>query len=180
MCAPALSAVAGIAMGGLQAVASFGAAQADYNAKAEQWRQNVVNSEAAARDDQRQLINRQLQEQAKTTQENHISYLKQAEKQSSVEVSAAQGNVSGISVDNLLADIAGKSELNRTYADQNYKYIAADIQERLWANNTTLASRINSVTRPTSPSALSLIAGIGGSAVKGFSSLSTSGGSLGD
>lgn len=180
MCAPALSAVMGLAVGVMQAGASYSAQQADYRAKSEAWRQNVTNSEAAARDEQRQILTQQMQEQDKTVQKDHISFLEQAQKSSRVEVSAAQGGVSGLSVDNLLADIAGKSELNRTYADRNYAFVAADITEKLHASDTRLQSRINSVQRPVEPSPLTPIIGIAGAGVNAFKSLSASGGSLGD
>ncbi len=180
MCAPGISAIAGIAMGVLQAGVSYGAAQADYNAKSAAWKQNVVNSEAAARDEQRQILTQQMQEQAKTGQKEHISFLEQAQKQSSVEVSAVQGGVSGLSVDNLLGDIAAKSATNRAYMDENYKFVAANIQEKLHASDTTLASRINSMQAPVSPSPMSLVAGIGSSVVGGFKSLQSGSGSLAD
>jgi hypothetical protein len=178
MCAPGISAIAGIGMGILQASASYGASQADYQAKMQAWRQNLTNSEAAARDEQRQILTHQMQEQDKTVQTDHISFLQQAQKQSSVEVSAAQGGVSGLSVDNLLSDIAVKSALNRTYADENYKFVAADIQEKLHASDTRLQSRINSVQAPVEPSPLSFIAGVGSSVVGGIKALSSGGGSI--
>jgi hypothetical protein len=167
-------------MGVMQAGASYGASQADYAAKSAAWVQNVTNSEAAARDDQRQILTKQLEEQAATVQKQHVSFVTQAQKQSSVENSAASSGVSGNSVDNLLSDIAGKSEENRSYDQENYKFVVADTQEKLHASDTTLQSRINSVQRPTEPSPLSFIAGIGDAGLKGFKSLSASGGSLGD
>jgi hypothetical protein len=166
MCAPvaALGAVVGI----VGAVANFQAKEQDYQAKAAAWRQNVVNAQAAARNDQGQLLQRQLQEEDKTTQDKHVSYIEGAQKAALAEASAAKGGVAGISVDNIVNDIQGKSALNRTYADINYMYKAADIQNRLTGTVITLQSRIDSIPRPVAPSPLELVAGIGGSLVKGF------------
>lgn len=174
MCGPALGLLVGIGqfvVGAAAAQAGYQAKMADYNAKAAAWTQNVINSEAAARDEHRQILTRQLEEQAKTTQKKHVSFVEQAQKQASAEVSAASGNVSGISVDAIIGDIANKSEQNRTYADTNYKFIVADTQAQLKATDARLMSRINSVERPVSPAdtrGIEII-GAGLGAFKGFS-----------
>lgn len=164
MCAPvaALGAVVGI----MSSVASFSAKQQDYEAKAAAWRQNVVNAQAAARNDQQQLLTRQLQEGAKTVQDKHISYVEGAQKAAMAEAAGAKGGVTGLSVDNLVSDIQGKSLLNRTYADENYQMKAAQIQAQLDGTVTTMQSRIDSMPRPVSPSPLELVAGIAGAGVK--------------
>lgn len=166
MCAPiaALGAVVGI----MGSVASFAAKQQDYEAKAAAWRQNVVNAQAAARDDQQQLLVRNLQEQDKTTQDKHVSYIEGAQKAAMAEASAAAGGVSGMSVDNLITDIEGKSALNRTYADMNYKMKAQQIQTQLTGTVTTMQSRIDSMHRPVAPNPLEMVVGIAGSGVKMF------------
>jgi hypothetical protein len=151
MCAPALAMILSIGVAAAGAQANYAAKMADYNAKSAAWRQNVVNSEAAARDEQSQIIRRQLEEQAKTTQKKHVSFVEEAQKVAKAEVSAAAGGVSGVSVDAIVSDIAGKSQMNRTYADTNYKFIVADTQQQLKATDTRLMSRINSVERPLSP-----------------------------
>lgn len=180
MCAPAAVAIAGLGVGMLQAGASSAASNADYAAKSAAWSQNVVNSEAAARDEEKQIIGNQLAEQAKTNQQLQISELTQAEKQGQEGARAAGGNVSGVSVDNILQDIAGKSEVNRTYADMNYKFIVAGTQQQLTASDDQEQSRINSMPLPQSPSPLAPLIGIAGAGVKAFGALNTGGGSLGD
>lgn len=159
----------GVALGIVGSVASAAmqdaAAQDEYQRKAAVWKQNVINSEAASRDEQRQIITKQLQEQDKTVQKQHVSQIEQAQKVATAEVSAAAGNVSGVSVDNIVADITGKSLLNRTYVDQNYKYTVMDTAEQLKATDTRMASRINSVERPIEPRStvgLALLTGIAG------------------
>lgn len=154
MCGPAMGLIIGLAQMGVSMAASDAAYQArmdDYQAKSAVWRQNVVNSEAAARDEHQAILNRQMQEQAKTTQKKHLSYIEEAQKSAEAEVSASAGGVSGLSVDNIVSDIRNKSLQNRTYADTNYKFIVADTQAQLKATEARLMSRINSVERPVSP-----------------------------
>jgi hypothetical protein len=158
----ALGAVVGI----LGSVASFAAKQQDYEAKAAAWRQNVVNAQAAARNDQQQLLQRNLQEQDKTVQDKHVSYIEGAQKAALAEAAGAAGGVAGISVDNLVADLRGKAALNRTYADMNYQYKAADIQARLDGTVITMQSRIDSMPRPQSPNPLELVVGVLGGVSK--------------
>lgn len=161
-------------MGVMGAVANFGAQQADYQAKKHAWEQNVVNSEASARDQYKQTTIRFIQEQEKTLQKTHLSYLDEAEKAAQAENSAGAAGVSGVSVDNVLRDISVKSALNRTYADTNYKYVAADLTEQLHQIDTQEISRINSMPVPQAPSPLGLFAGVAGAGVKGLGGLGMS------
>lgn len=162
MCAPALGAVVGI----MGAVAGFAAKQQDYEAKAAAWRQNVVNAQAAARDEQRQLVTRSLQESDKLAQTRKVYAMEGAQKAALAEVAAAKGGVSGISVDNLIADLTGKALLNRTYADTNYRYKAAQLTEELKGTSTKMQMRIDSMPKPVAPNPLELVVGIAGAGVK--------------
>lgn len=182
MCDPGSIAIATMAVGMAQAGTSAAAANADFAAKSSAWSQNVVNSEAAARDEDRQIIGNQLADQAKTNQQLQISTITQAQKQSAAAVSAAEGGVTGISVDNILQDIAGKSEVNRSYADENYKFIVADTQEHLNSSTDQAQSRINSMTVPLSPSPLTPLLGIAGAGIKAATGLEKAGpgASMGD
>jgi hypothetical protein len=155
----------------MSASASNSAKKADYAAKSAAWKQNVVNSMAAGRDEQRQIMNQQMQEQSKTTQKKHVSFLEEAQKVATAEVQAASANVAGLSVDNILADLSGKAALNRTYADENYRYIVADTTEKLKGTDTRIMARINSMERPVSPADTSGIE-IMGAGVKAFAGLS--------
>lgn len=165
MCDPGTIAISSLMIGAASSGTSFMASQADYAAKSQAWQQNVVNSEAAARDADTQIISNQLAEQGKTDQQKQISVLSQAQKQGVAGVNAAGGNVSGVSVDNVLSDIAGKSEVNRSYADENYKYVVANTQEQLTSANDQEQSRINSTPVPQSPSPLAPLIGIAGAGV---------------
>lgn len=175
MCLPVIGGVLSMVAGIAQASAQQSAANADYAAKTAAWQQNIVNSEAAARDQQRQIITRNLQEQDKTDQQMHISYVQEAQKSATAQVDAAAGGVSGISVDNIIGDIMSKSEQNRTADAINYKYAVQTAQEDLLATNTKLISNINSVPRPIPPADTSGILALGAVA-KGIGSIGGSSG----
>lgn len=151
MCMPIIGAILSIGVAAAQASAEQKAKTADYNAKVLAWQQNIINSQAAARDEQRQIITKQMQTQAQTSQKVHVSYIDQAQKQATAEVQAGAAGVSGLSLDNILDDIAQKSELNRTYAMTNYQYAVTQTQEDLHASDTKLTSRINQVPVPIQP-----------------------------
>lgn len=159
-----LSAVVGMA----SAVVQHGAAQQDYEMKAAQWKQNVVNSWAAARDEQGQLLLRQMEEERGTAQKIKLSDIEEAEKRAEVEVSAAAGNVSGISVQNLVADVTRRAAYNRTVERQNWIMTAAQLQKEQDATITRAEGRINSVTRPVAPSGAALAVNVAAAGVKMF------------
>jgi hypothetical protein len=177
MCMPllgVLGAVMSVAVGAASAQAEHDAKMADYQQRSLIWQQNVINAEAAARDDHRQIITKQLQEQEKVAQKVHVSYVEQAQKQATAEVQASASGVSGISLDNILDDIGQKSMLNRTYEATNYKFIVQDTQEQLYASTQKAIDRINSVPRPQEPAdtrgiqVLGALAGAVGSIGKGM------------
>lgn len=162
--------VAGVA----SSLAQGQAAQADYAARSEQWRQNVVNSWAAARDEQKQLLQRELQEQEVNAQKQHLSLVEEAEKKATAQVSAASAGVSGLSVSNLVADIGRKAATNRNIAQRNWEMTAQQLRDEQEATITRAENRINSVSRPTSPSGLATAAGVGSALVGGARSFSSS------
>jgi hypothetical protein len=153
-------------VGALQSVASFAAAQADYNAKAEQWKQNYLNALASARDDQNQLTIRQVQEEQATSQKLHTSLVEEAKNKA--EVVAGADYVSGLSIDALVQDQGMAAGTNRAGIEQNLKMKVAQLQKEKDATNTTALNRINSVARPVSPSGFSLAVGVLGAGVKAF------------
>lgn len=162
MCAPMI----GLAVGIAQSVASFSAQQADYQAKSAAWTQNVINSQAAARDEQRQLQIRGMQEQEATAQKVKENSLEMAEKRSAAEVAAISAGSSGLSLDNLLADLSAQGFRNKTVLETNQKMKVAQLTEELKGSVTKMQNRINSMERPTAPSPLGLIAGIAGAGAK--------------
>lgn len=160
MCPPQ-AIMAGLAIG--QSVASFAAAQGDYNAKAAQWTQNYTNSLNSGVEDQKRLILRLLQEQDGLIQKQQQTEIEGAQIKAEAEASAAAGGVGGISVDNILLgvdrDVARNQEADRT----NYANTAEQLTAELKGTNSTILNRINSVARPVSPSPIGyVLQGIGG------------------
>lgn len=164
MCPPAAMAALAVA----QSVASFAAASADYNAKADQWRQNYSLSLQAGVEDQKRLLLRAVQEQDAFAQKAQETNIQGAKIKAEAEASAGQSGVGGISVDNIMAgidrDVARNVEADRT----NYMNTAEQITAELTGTNSTIQNRINSVQRPVSPSPIGFaLQGIGG-AIKAF------------
>jgi hypothetical protein len=164
MCSPIL----GLAVGILQSVVQFQAAQQDYEAQSQQWRQNYTNSLAAARDEQLALTQRQLQEEEATSEQIHLMGIEGAEKVAEARVAAGAAGVSGISVGNIIADIRGRTAGNQVTAQRNWRMTAQQLQLEQNATVTRAENRINSVTRPTAPNPLSLVVGIAGAGVRAY------------
>ena len=173
MCMMVIGAALSIGMGVMQAAATQQAKQADYAAKSAAWTQNVLNAEAAARNEHRQILLHQMQEQDKSVQKDHLSYIEQAQKSATVENSAAGAGVSGISLGNLLDDITQKSQYNRTIVDRNLMFVVADTQANLKSTDDRLMGRINSVERPVEP-ANTFLLDAGAAVAKPISGLATS------
>lgn len=163
MCNP----IIGLGLGLAQNIVGFAAGQADFKAKEAAWRQNIVNSLAAERDEQGALLTRQIQEQSATGQKLHLSLVEEAQRRADAEVSAAAAGVSGLSVENLLRDVGSKAAYNRSVAEENYRMTAEQLTQEMRATETRAQSRINSVERPTSPSPLSLMIDMGSTVAAG-------------
>ncbi len=150
MCVPAAMAVVAV----LQSVVSFGAAQADYEARAAQWEQNYVNALASGRDEQRQLQVRMVQEQEAHAQKQQLNNIEGAEIAAEAEVSAASAGVSGISLSNIMVGISRKIGMKQVSDATNHRNAVLQIGEQMKATNTAIENRINSVQRPTAPNPL--------------------------
>lgn len=155
---PVTMGVLSFAVGAAQQIAQFSAANQEAKAVEE-------NANAAFRNDQTQLSLRQMQEADALAQKQKTQNLEEAEKKASVEVSAASAGVAGISVDNLIMDVQRKAARNRQTQFENTKMALAQLQLEKKASRNQAQSRINSAPRP---SALGLVAGLGGAALDGY------------
>lgn len=156
MCVTAIVAIA-------SSVVSFMSAQADYEARSEQWKQNYVNALASGRDEQKQLNIRMVQEGEAKAQRDQLNTLEGAELSAEAEVSASSAGVSGISLNSILSGINRKIGMKQAADETNYQYTVAQLGSELKATNTNIQNRINSVQRPTSPNPLGFaLQGIGG------------------
>jgi hypothetical protein len=160
----AIAGVLGMVAGIGQQVASFAAAQQDYKAKAAQWKANYTNALAAGRDEQGQLLQRELQEEAAYGQKQHLSLIEEAKAKSEAKVGAAYGGVSGLSVDAMIRDVGSQAAWNRASETENYKNTVQQLQLEKKGSVTTMQSRINSIPIPQKPSPLGLVFGIMGTA----------------
>lgn len=159
MCFPGAAAVVSV----MQSVVSFAAAQQDYQARAKQWRQNVTNSLASGRDEQRQLSLRMLQEEDAFVDAQHQNTIEGAEAVATAEVAGNSAGASGISLGNIIAGMRQKLAMRQTNEDTNYRNTVAQLTTEMDATNNRIRSRINSVQRPTAPNPLGyVLQGIGG------------------
>lgn len=180
MCGPLLAVVPALSMvaAGGSAVVGYMGKQANYEATQTAYWQNVQNSEAAARDEQKQLLIRTLQEGDATVQKKQVSYIEGAQKSAIAEASAAAGGVSGASVGNIVNDLEGKAALNRTYADENYKMKAQQLTAEMTGTVDKAQSRINAQPTGTAPNPLELAFGLAGAAAGGVTKGAFSGGGV--
>jgi hypothetical protein len=162
MCGPLALGIASFAVSAASTVAGFVA----QGQEAEATREAAIDANQI---EQKQLNLRQMQEADAKNQALKEQDLAEAEALAEVEVQGAAANVSGISLDNLKADIKRRAGRNRTNARTNYQDIASQLQLEKTGSSSRAQSRINSAPKP---SPLSLIAGLGGDALGGFNSYS--------
>jgi hypothetical protein len=115
------------------------------SAQQQRYDQNRVNALAAARGEQTQLTQRQIQEQQAVEQKKYVSLIEEAQKKATASVAGAEAGVAGISLSNIIADLGQRSEYNRAVAKENYDNIAAQLSVEQNATVTRAEGRINSV-----------------------------------
>lgn len=147
------------AVGAVQSIAQYQAASEEAEATRKNALQAYVN-------DQNAINHRQIQEADASAQKVQQINLEEAKKVSEVRLSASSAGVSGISVDNLVADVTRQASQNRQNQFDNTRMAINQLQLEKKSSQMQAQSRINSAPRP---SALSLIAGIGGAALSGMS-----------
>lgn len=157
MCTPFALGLASFAVGAVQSVAQF-------VGQRQQAKANEAAAKEAWRIDQNQITKRQMQEEDALRQKQEAQNIEEAQVKASAAVGAIQGGVSGISVDNIIADVGRQASRNRVTEEENYRMVASQLQTQRQKVSADAQSRINSVPRP---SALSLVAGIAGSAIEG-------------
>lgn len=155
---PVTAAVLSFAVGATQSVAQYAAASQEASA---------VQKAATADNEnqQRQITLRQMQEEDALHQKQQVENLQEAQRASAVALSAASSGVAGISVDNLIADVNRNAARNRMTAFENTRMTVQQLQQERKAAAAQAEGRINAAPKP---SALSLVAGIGGAALGGY------------
>lgn len=140
---------------------------AQYSAQKQEAKQNQENAESAWAQQQNQLTKRAMQEEDALRQKQQTMNIEEAQAKASTVASAAGAGVAGLSLDNIVADVGRRASFNRQAEEENTRNTLAQIRMERKGVNSQAQSRINSVPKP---SALSLVAGIGGAAIKGYSS----------
>lgn len=156
----------------MQAGVQQQAANQDFAMKSMQWRQNVTDAWASARDQQGQLLMRELQDQNATTTKIHLQQIDAAQKTSLVRVSAAYGGVSGISVDNIANDVIRRSDMNIQTDRENFLYSTQQLETQKRATVTQAQGRIDSLAIPQPPNPASFGVNVLASGVRMFGQLS--------
>lgn len=142
---------------------------AEYNAQSEEAAATQKNALQAYSNDQVALAHRQIQEADAGSQKVQQIDLEEAKKVSEVKLSASSAGVTGISVGNLVGDVTRQASQNRQNQFDNTKMAINQLQLEKTQSQAQAQSRIDSAPKP---SALSLIAGIGGSALSGMNTYS--------
>ncbi len=150
--------IASFAMGAVQTVMQYSAANAEY-------KQNKKNAEADWKNKQTELTRRRMQEQDALRQKTRAQDLEEAEARSEVQAAGAAAGVSGNSLDSLLADVGRRASWNRTTERENTDNIMQQLTVQSKGYNIQAQSRIDSVSKP---SPLSLISGIASSGISAY------------
>ncbi len=158
MCLEALVAVATFAVGAAQSVMQYQAQNQDY-------KNNAKAANNAAMSEMRGNTQRQVQEEEATRQRERKALLEGAQKQAEVQVAGDAAGASGLSLDHILGDVDRRTNENLVNIDKNYQMVTDQLAQSNKDIQTKAEGRINSVRRG---STLGLVAGIGSSALDGY------------
>ena len=164
MCAPML----GMAVGIMSSVAQFQAQSQQAAMQEATYQANKQNAEHAMRINYAQLGLRQIQEGEKVTQESQKAAIDVARAKAKFRNNAAEANVTGLSVENVVADIGRQGAFEDASRKYNYQSTISQLQKEKEAKQAEAHGRILSVPRGQKPSPLTLVAGIGSSLIKGL------------
>lgn len=170
MCDPFSLAIVGFGFSALGQVAGFAQQSAAAEEQDRRYEENRRNALDASAHEQKLFNQRAIQEADKTTEEQRAGLLKAEEVRGATEASASGSGVTGLSLENLTADIYRKEGTNQLIRETNYRSTVEQLQEQKRGSAITAKSRINSVSPGQQPSVLGLVAGIGASAVGSYRS----------
>lgn len=170
MCDPFSLAIMSFGFSALGQVAAFEQQSAAADEQTRRYEENRRNALEASAHEQKVFNQRAMQEADKTTEEQRAGLLKAEEVRGATEASAAGAGVTGLSLENLMADVYRKEGTNQMIRETNYRSTVEQLQEQKRGSIITAKSRINSMSPGQPPSALGLVAGIGSSAVGAYRS----------
>jgi hypothetical protein len=158
MCFAAVAGIATFVIGAAQAIAQF-------DAQAEDYKTNARNSMLSGQQEYRALTTRQIQEEESANQRKQSALLEGATKEAEVQVAGDAAGAAGLSLDHVLGEVDRRTNTNLLNLDKNYGMVAMQLQQEKDAVQQKAQGRIDSVQRP---STMGLVAGIGSSALDGF------------
>lgn len=165
MCGPAALAAASFAVSAGQSIAQYQQQKAYANYQNKLYDQNKENSLAAMRDEYIGIQERQQQEAAAASQQIESRKIQQMQETATSRVASGESNVTGFSVDRVLADIGAVASRDISTIEQNRDWNISQLNEQLKGTKTTALSRINSVQKGIKPSIWGALLGVGASGV---------------
>lgn len=162
---PMTMAAASFVIGAAQSVVGYMAQSEQAEAQEAQYQANFKNSVTATQDRYDAINSRVLQENAAKSQELQEASIEGAKARASTRVAAAEGGVSGLSVDAVLAEMYAKSGRFARNTAVNFDYSRDYWAGEMKASRAQGQSQINSVQRGQKPSFLPTALNIFGSAV---------------
>jgi hypothetical protein len=142
MCEPTMIAAGASALtGGISAIAG-------HNAEQDAYEKNKQAAEAAAKQSQRQLTLRQMQEEQAAKQSVFKADLEARMVDAQARVSAGESGVAGASVDAVLSDIERQRLMNTQNAEKNLQAVTEQLNQEKAGVRANAKSQINSVSKP--------------------------------
>jgi len=151
MCEPISMAVASFAISAASTVMDF---QAQSQAAKEQnkyYEQNRLNALQAFTDNQNAMNQRIAQEQEAASAEKFENRLEAKSARATNEVAAGEAGVSGLSIEGLARDFAGKEQRMSDRIDQQTDWTTQQLQAEKRGDSFRALDRINSVRRANKP-----------------------------
>lgn len=144
--------IASIGLGIAQSVMQFSAADQQYQAQMEHQRQNAINASRAAENQYSNISIRAQQEDMARHQQQTETNMAAAQAASTVEVAAAEGGVSGLSVEHVLRDIYAQQGRNEAALDANQRMSRDYLMGEKKSAEAGGQGQINAVPIPEKPS----------------------------
>ena len=154
MCDPVTLAAASFTLASVSAVAQYQQGKAVAKAQTAAYNRNIVNAFASARNEQRQITLREIQEAENTAFKNKMSQLDEAEAKAETIAQASAANVAGPSIDILVEDLGNRSALIRETNRREYAGIALQLREEQTATIDRAKARVEQMSPGVSPSPL--------------------------
>ena len=127
--------ILGMAAGLMQAITGYSAAKAEYKAQKQSYKANLENAKTATFDRFTSINNRVMQESASASQDLQETQIDRLKATSAMKVAAAEGGISGVSVDAIVQDTLAKEGRYIANTQQNFDY-----QRNYWIGEGAAAS----------------------------------------